>query len=80
LPLKPAGGTPATLQELEMVTRLIQLALSARPQLQERRYHLPEASNLVMRSFYPLMGAFMADTHIAKLKVCLLFSPQSPCM
>lgn len=64
------------LQDLVFVTRLLQLALSARGQLQERRYCFPEASNLILRSFYPLLSTFMADSHISKLRV----SPRSACL
>mmetsp|Transcript_15476 Transcript_15476/g.43334 ORF Transcript_15476/g.43334 Transcript_15476/m.43334 type:complete len:687 (+) Transcript_15476:362-2422(+) len=59
---------PADNNDLVFVTRLLQLAMSARTQLHERRYTFPDASNLILRSLYPLINCYMADTLIAKLK------------
>jgi hypothetical protein len=59
---------PADSKDLLFVTRLAELALSARPQLREKRYSFPEPSSLLVRTFYPIICEYIADAKIAKLQ------------
>ena len=52
---------PAASEPLVFMTRLLQLAVSCRAMLRDRRFHFPEAPRLLLREFYPILTNYVMD-------------------
>ena len=50
--------------DLVFMTCLLQLAVGARQMLRERRYHFPEVSNDLLKTFYPILSSFILEVQL----------------
>jgi hypothetical protein len=56
---------PATDPDLVFLTRLMQLAVNCRTMLRDRKYVFPEASDQLLRMFYPALGKYILEVETA---------------
>ncbi len=74
---------PATDPDLVFLTRLMQLAVNCRTMLRDRKYVFPEASDQLLRVFYPALGKYILEVETASdlgmrlplTLICVLYWP-----
>lgn len=50
--------------DLVFMTCLMQLAVGARKMLRERKYHFPEVSSDLLKTFYPILSSFILEVQL----------------
>jgi hypothetical protein len=57
-------SSPSSDSDLLFMTCLMQLAVGARSMLRERRYQFPQASQDLLKTFYPILSTFILEVQL----------------